>query len=458
MFRKGRRSCNPGKTPVRTLRRILASAPVAAGAPVSPSPMNLRLWVQQALTSLAEKPRQIIGQRMGLCGPPMTLARIGTQMGLTRERIRQLEGQGIRNLEADAAWFRTLERDLFQRLAVRSRALSWLGAEELEARLRGAGRHPHIMVYLLQKLGPQRLFLVSVSHVFYLIDMPPVAWHRWLHQSRRQLRSVAWAGWSETRCHAAVMQAKPDTGPATRDLLWQILRDQFSFDGVSASLSLVPTTAEQAVRQILAEIPEPLHVSEFCARANTLLVRKISPKSIQNAVARAGLLLGRGIYGEARHIQVSAADRARVVEAVEARMVRHAPHRQWHASELIAGLQIDLGVVPGLDQYVLDILLRESRRLKRLGRLVWQLDSADATRPARINIQQAVVDILRKTNRPMTADAIYDRLVQKRGVGQYFQVHPDHEVRHLGQNLWGLYEWEAPAPLLALGATARPPK
>jgi len=391
---------------------------------------------------------------MGLRGEPMTLAQIGAQMGLTRERIRQLEAQGFRSLESDAAWFRELECDLFQRLAARSRALSFLGAEELEDRLHGVGRHPRVVAYLLRKLGPQRLYLVSVSDVFYLVDLSPVAWDKWLSRSRRHLRSAARAGWSEARCREEIRIriAKPETLPATRDLLWQVLRDQFCGSGVSASWSLMPTTAAQAVRQILAETPKPLHFSEFCKRINMLLAKEVSPQSIRNAVARAGLLLGRGVYGEPRHIQIEAEDRARVVEAAETCMARHAPERQWHASELIEGVQIELGVVPGLDQYVLDVLLRASSRLQRLGRLVWQLNSADAALQDRIHIQQAVVDILRAANRPMTTDAIHDRLVRKRGVSPYFQVHPGHGVKCLGPNLWGLCEWEKSTPLLELDA------
>ena len=440
---------------MRVSRTALAPNQVTAGAAAPLPKMNLLLWLETALASLERRPRQVIGQRMGLRGTPMTLVQIGEQMGLTRERVRQLEGQGFRALETEAVWFQELERDLFQRLATRSRSLSWLGAEELEERLHGMGRHPGKMAYLLQKLGSQRLFLVSVSHVHYLIDLPPAEWDRWLRRSRKNLRSMAWASGSESRCHAEVMAARPETLPATRDLLWQVLRDQFSLGGMSAALSLVPTTTEQAVRQILAETAEPLHLSEFHEQVNTLLAKKISPKSVQNAVARAGLLLGRGIYGGPRHIPVSAEDRARVVKAVEARMARRAPDRQWHVSELLEGLQIDLGFVPGLDKYVLDILLRESSQLQRLGRMVWQRDSADATLQARINIQRAVVDILRDTNQPMTADAIHDRLVQRRGVGQHFQVHPGNGVKRLGPNLWGLYEWEEPTPLFELDSAAR---
>ncbi len=416
--------------------------------------MNLLLWLERVLASLDERSRQVLGKRLGVRNEPLTLVQIGDQMGLTRERVRQLESCGLSALETEASWFRELELDLFQTLAARSRALSLLGAEEVEVRLLGVGRRPCVLAYLLRKLGPQRIFLVSVSEVIYLLDLPQTNWDKWLSQSRQNLRSVTWAGWSKSRCREEIIAARPEVLAATGDLIWQVLREQFGFDGLSASSLLVPSTVEQAVRQVLAEAPEPVHYLEVCERVDSLMGKGMSQKSTLNAVSRTGILLGRGVYGLPRHIRVKEDDRARVVASVEARMARHKSGRQWHAKELLEGIQMELGFVPGLDQYVLDILLRNSNQLKRLGRLVWQLDTAEAKKQERINIQQAVVDILRETESPMTTEAIYDRLVERRGLGRHFQVQPGDEIQRLGQNLWGLREWGEETPLLNLGPQA----
>ena len=416
--------------------------------------MNLLLWLDRALASLDERSRKVLGKRLGLRSEPLTLVQIGDEMGLTRERVRQLEGYGFSALEAEATWFRELEEDLFQTLAARSWALSLLGAEEVDERLHGVGRRPSVLAYLLQKLGAQRIFLVSVSDVFYLLDLPQANWDKWLSQSRKNLRSVSWAGWSESRCRDEVIAAKPEVLAATGDLLWQVLREQFGFDALSTSSALVPSTVEQAVRQVLAEAAEPVHYLEVCERVDSLMDKGVSQKSILNVVSRTGILLGRGVYGLPRHIRVNDAHRASLVESVEARMAKHESGRQWHAKELLEGLQMELGFVPGLDQYVLDVLLRKSSQLKRLGRLVWQLDTTEATIQERINIQQAVVDILREAASPMTTEAIYDRLVQRRGLGRHFQVQTSDEVQRLGQNLWGLSEWGKETPLLDVGPSA----
>ena len=54
-----------------------------------------------AFKALAENGRQVLRRRFGLTrGKPQTLEAIGREIGLTWERIRQIEGAGLRKLRA----------------------------------------------------------------------------------------------------------------------------------------------------------------------------------------------------------------------------------------------------------------------------------------------------------------------------------------------------------------------
>jgi RNA polymerase primary sigma factor len=56
--------------------------------------------VRRALDALPERERRILELRFGFEGDPWTLEAIGHELGLTRERVRQLEGQALQRLAA----------------------------------------------------------------------------------------------------------------------------------------------------------------------------------------------------------------------------------------------------------------------------------------------------------------------------------------------------------------------
>ncbi len=64
--------------------------------------ISMRAAVQKALTALPERERKIIELRFGLDegggGQPRTLEEVGQQLGVTRERIRQIEAKVLRKL------------------------------------------------------------------------------------------------------------------------------------------------------------------------------------------------------------------------------------------------------------------------------------------------------------------------------------------------------------------------
>ncbi len=59
-----------------------------------------RQGVRKALDALPERERRILELRFGFEGDPWTLEAIGAELGLTRERVRQLEAQALQRLAA----------------------------------------------------------------------------------------------------------------------------------------------------------------------------------------------------------------------------------------------------------------------------------------------------------------------------------------------------------------------
>jgi RNA polymerase primary sigma factor len=63
----------------------------------------LQQTVQRRLEQLPDRERLIVERRFGLHGEPQTLETVGLELGLTRERVRQLEVQALKRLETELA-------------------------------------------------------------------------------------------------------------------------------------------------------------------------------------------------------------------------------------------------------------------------------------------------------------------------------------------------------------------
>jgi len=60
-----------------------------------------RREVRQAIASLPERQRRVIELRFGVGGEPKALEAIGKELGITRERVRQLEAEALSKLERE---------------------------------------------------------------------------------------------------------------------------------------------------------------------------------------------------------------------------------------------------------------------------------------------------------------------------------------------------------------------
>jgi RNA polymerase primary sigma factor len=75
---------------------------------------DLEKLINQALAPLSQRQKEVIKMRFGLRSQPLTLAAIGDQYDITRERVRQIEEKALKKL------YRAMRRDRGLRAAGRT--------------------------------------------------------------------------------------------------------------------------------------------------------------------------------------------------------------------------------------------------------------------------------------------------------------------------------------------------
>lgn len=127
--------------------------------------ITLLKTLKDFLEILPEREKEIVEKRYGLKGEePMTLAAIGEEKGLTRERIRQIEERALERLRKNL-------KDLEEILERIKYHLELLGGIRREKRLLEEVAHSLVDQAYLKKLTTQ--FKRIQNHLLFLLDLAP---------------------------------------------------------------------------------------------------------------------------------------------------------------------------------------------------------------------------------------------------------------------------------------------
>ncbi|MBI4101167.1 hypothetical protein HY441_01680 [Candidatus Microgenomates bacterium] len=264
--------------------------------------LDVRKTVQDVLETIEkERERRIISGRFGLNGRKETLEEIGNQLGITRERVRQIEKQVVNRLSE-------LKTPHFDRVTqVFSEHLENLGrvvpVQELASELGLSDQSGHAQVSFLARLLPD--FEVVYDNDFFYHSVAIKTHHdaARLHELERQLVT------------AVEKLSKPATIEEIR-VAMPVKLDQQHVHGLARSSKQVanledkwglvsnplvnPKSIRDKIYVILQKSGKPMHFSAIAEAIKTsdFKRRDVTTQAIHNELIKDDrfVLVGRGIY------------------------------------------------------------------------------------------------------------------------------------------------------------------
>lgn len=437
---------NFGRTSAKDLQLLLLKA-LEKGPPIdewvqestSPSETTLLSALSRTLDALPIRASDILRRRMGFGMTPQTLAEIGDDYGVTRERIRQIEAKTLKRLLLLESWDDLLTTKLAELLSGRRFPLPLLGVEAVDPWFEAVGEHGPAVAYLLDAIG-SRVSVVQVDGVDYLALMTPARWETAISEAKKLLASGGDKGWTESHCKVLINALLPAEAAEFASLFWTNASQHCVFvgDGDECVLHTYGRGAEQIVSGVLEESSTPLHYSEIAERAARKLGREVDPRRAHNAAAEVGLLMGPGTYGARKHLRLSPAEMDALAQIAED-IVFEGGDRQWHCGEIIDLINeqgVD-GAVTLADRYHLDVALKDRGSLSRLGRMMWSQPGA-LSEARRLEVREAIIAVLQAADGPLGTEAIRQSVCALRGVGQHFQIVASDPLLKIGTARWGL--------------------
>lgn len=362
----------------------------------------LASW-RSALGRLTPVQRMVLLHRSGTHGPRETLEELGETLGLTRERVRQIEVQCLDDLRRRSDLVQNLH-DRLERAFAGGRCIPLALLIDDDRWWRGIEQHAGLADYLFERLlggNVHRLELDQggTSTTFFA---------RFTQQTLQaaQSRLLEQAAAIATPAPLSDYQALLDSAverldPALREALQAALDEQLNFDERDAArvVSFGSKKGDQAIA-LLASQPEPVPV----ARVFDAVGRCQLPGEV--------LYFRRGLVGLEQHFP----DFTRWMEALVPKcievMARMPVGRQWMVPELHDALREGGEVPEWLGHWHLASLLRRSGRVDYLGRLRVALQQ-EGDRRERIRLDEAVREVLDTAGTPLSFQSIAERVRQQ---------------------------------------------
>ena len=393
----------------------------------------------------------VMQQRMGFGTKPVTLEEIGDLLGVSRERVRQIEMKICNKEKSKPFWSQRVEEPIKRALENRDTPLPVVALDIIDPWFANINKLEDPLKFVLEKFCSGELGVVKINGFSYLSAIDQEEWDSAVKEASGVLEHGVSHKWKQSEAKHAVGSILPKKAHEFCDELFFTASTNAMFSMVEGSDEPILTGfgrgADAYVEAAMFESDRPLHFTEIADRI-VVKGREIDTRRVHNVAAEIGFLYGRGTYGLMKHYPLDEEETQEITAEVEDIIASGPKGRQWHCSELNEilcehGLDMDGRLTP----YVINIGLKRSKTLVDLRRLVWAAGRTATRMTAgdRIEIRQAIESLLRIEGKPLSGPDIRKRLLKEgRGVGEYFQIFNEGNIIRIGKNYWGLVDRDIP--------------
>ena len=410
----------------------------------------------ETLNKYPEKTQTVVRLRLGADGRRHTLEEVGQKMGVTRERIRQIEKKFFQRSEKVERWDDVMREKLSHLFQTATEPLGLVALEIKDEWFRGISTQPLVFDAILKKYNNS----VDTELQFYInFDFGP-----------EPILTIT----DTDDLDRAVMDAKK----MVREFFRQSSRSRSELEILLAPLCpkdfRIYTTlfVDKVIDSVVtsASDDETLMLGRGSRRSllhsmltndrttvwSVALVKKYGKEKFdvdfkENEITNAFhelfankvlVQLDRSKWGSIELLELDD-QKIQIINDYMLSLIKSGdPLRQWHCQEIADSAPGYISKLLKFDEFSLYYSAYHSGgNIACLGRLIIGDPSFFKDSGDRYEIEHLVYDILKTAGRPMKSNEIKAEILKKRGLGRTFQIHPGDRMVILSPGLFALTEW-----------------
>ncbi|MCL1060685.1 hypothetical protein MK852_00785 [Shewanella benthica] len=408
---------------------------------------SLKLHFENSLSMLKDNERMILENRTGYQGPVKTLEEIGSVIGVTRERIRQIQKKNVSNIINTEFWDDCIAIKIGELLLNREQPL-YLEMLELEDDWFSGfiGNYQHLSA-IIELFSENQIRLIKIDGAMVISRIHQDTWDGMVSFYRKSLKiKASEQNWTKQDIDITFKVSLEKEGASELlPLLWNTFTDKLIFDDAkskSETLISYGNTLYSSTLAVLHQAESPLHFSIIAERVYNQFGKTVTAPQVNSCLHKVGAkLFERGVYGLPKFNPISDATCQHLRLVVEKLIYSESLMKQWHTSEFLSWLQGKFPALPKqLNQYLLNMILEHSEILTYLNKNVWVRSDSKQTSEDRVDMADAFTKILEDSGTPLKGVDLKERLKKIRGVNEVLQLQPTERMILIGPDTWGLID------------------
>lgn len=405
--------------------------------------------IEYSLNELCEKETLILKLRLGYEQSKLTLEEVGAKLGLTRERIRQIEKNAYKKLMNYNYWDDILLDKLDRLLSAKRNIPLYVSMLEIEdCWFKGCSEKQEFISELIFHISEKRLKILNFGEPI-ISRIPQDLLFQILNELLDDIEQLSSQNITRDDLNM-VIEDKLNKYDCLdlRDIMTVQIEDklQFRYDSDLSEEYLVGVGNGFKLKllSLLQESPIPLHYIEITQLFNKKYDSKNSERTIHSKFNLYSdfKLFARGTYGLLSHLDIADEQQKFIIWQCEKLIEESNVNKQWSCHEILTRLSGEIYTNKfHLDKYRLDIILSKSSKLRSMGRQIWvHCDSEKIFKQSRIEIESTCIQVLLNAGVPLSSDILINEVEKIRGVGEFLILQPNNNYTRVAPNLWGLVE------------------
>ena len=391
------------------------------------------------------KYQQVLNYRLGIKSKPKSLQEVGELIGVSRERVRQIEKKLLKKFSSKYRISEKLEKKLDDIRLGLSIPLSVSGLSIYDPWFKGIEETPWLLGSMLSAFNIGRYRVHNFENELIIAPGENDLIENSIKAVRDFIQDRIESGLTKSQILDFTNNFVGIFTPELVDTIFYGATKNVVFDLTANDSPVIAISSRlvAALTTLLQNSPKPLKCDELVILLKDLFDFDAELNYVRNTCSTNFFQYAPSTFGLLGHSLLSLEEMTKITDAVYEIILDKGETKQWHCDKLLDLLiEEDSFLEDKLDKYKLRICLLRSDKFIDLGRMVFiiKTDGVPVSGIKRIEFAQFVEAILEKSEVPIHRDAIYKIIERDRGLGDCAQIFHSGRLISTAPGVWGVMD------------------